>query len=166
MRSPRSAFIEETRSESECGPGCDPVKLVAINSHRLSTFRVALVTCVLAVAWLAFAPLEQAPGVSWDKGNHVFAFFFMAWLADEAFPGPDKALRRWSLLLTYGLVIELVQRELPYRHFSWLDLVADSVGIILYSFGRDRLGRLLPALGRCACARPLPSAPDPEAPGR
>lgn len=47
-------------------------------------------------------------------------------------PGRDRELPRWGLLLGYGLVIELVQWPLPYREFSWLDLVANVVGVLLY----------------------------------
>jgi VanZ family protein len=95
-------------------------------------FRLALWACVLVVAGLAFAPLAEPTGFSWDKANHVLAFCVMAALADAGYPGSDRELPRWGLLLSYGLIIELVQWQLPYREFSWLDLVANAVGILLY----------------------------------
>ncbi|MGB5831427.1 MAG: VanZ family protein [Thiohalocapsa sp.] len=115
---------------------------------RLTVFRAALALCVLTVAWLALAPLEEAAGFSWDKSNHLFAFFVMACLADAAYPDRASATPKWSLLLLYGLFIELVQRELPYRHFSWLDFVADGAGILLYLAGRRLLTRGMLALRR------------------
>jgi VanZ family protein len=95
-------------------------------------FRLALWGCVLVVAWLAFAPGAESAGFSWDKANHVLAFFVMAALADGGCPGRDRELPRWGLLLGYGLAIEMVQWQLPYRESSWLDLVANLVGVLLY----------------------------------
>jgi VanZ family protein len=96
-------------------------------------FRLALALCVTAVAYLAFAPLEEPAGFSWDKGNHVLAFFVMAWLADGGWPGPRHAPMRWALLLGYGAAIEVIQQLLPLRELSWLDLLADGIGIGLYA---------------------------------
>ncbi len=95
-------------------------------------FRLAFWGCVLVVAWLAFAPGAEPAGFSWDKANHMLAFFVMAALADGGYPGRNRELPRWGLLLGYGLVIEMVQWPLPYREFSWLDLVANLVGVLLY----------------------------------
>ena len=86
----------------------------------------------MMVAWLAFAPLAEPAGLSWDKANHVLAFFIMAALASASYPGRDRELPRWGLLLGYGLVIELVQWQLPYRELSWLDLIANGLGVLLY----------------------------------
>lgn len=101
-------------------------------SIPIPVYRLAFGLCAIAVAYLAFAPLQAPPVFSWDKGNHVLAFFVMAWLADAGWPGTRYALPRWGLLLAYGLVIEIVQRELPMRHFSWLDFAADGLGISIY----------------------------------
>lgn len=99
--------------------------------------RTALALCVLAVAVLAFAPLQEPlPVLTYDKGNHLLAFAVMAWLADLSWPGRRYALARWSWLLSYGLLIEVIQRELPFRHFSWLDVTADALGIALYCVAR------------------------------
>jgi VanZ family protein len=46
------------------------------------------------------------------------------------------------LLLGYGLLIELIQRELPYREFSLFDLAADALGILLYQVGKAAAARL------------------------
>ncbi|WP_164655520.1 VanZ family protein [Thiorhodococcus mannitoliphagus] len=104
-------------------------------------FKLALAVCVIAVAYLAFAPLETPPLFTYDKSNHLLAFFVMAWLADMSWPGRRYALSRWGWLLAYGMLIELVQRELPLREFSLLDFAADALGIGLYSIGRAALNR-------------------------
>ena len=98
----------------------------------IRVFRVAFGVCAVAVAYFAFAPLEAPPVFSWDKANHVLAFFVMAWLADAGWPERRWKLARWGLLLAYGLAIEVIQQVLPLRYFSWLDLVADGVGILAY----------------------------------
>jgi VanZ family protein len=105
-------------------------------------FRIGLWCCVLAVAWLAFAPLQAPVGFSYDKSNHLLAFFVMATLADGGWPGRRHAPARIALLLGYGLLIELIQRELPYREFSLFDLAADALGILLYQVGKAAATRL------------------------
>jgi VanZ family protein len=96
-------------------------------------FRVAFFACAAVVAVLAFYPLDESPFTGHDKANHVLAFAVLAWLADGAFPGSARTLATWALLLlAYGLFIEVVQRFLPYRQFSWHDLGANGMGILLY----------------------------------
>lgn len=97
-----------------------------------SGYRLALAACLLAIAFLAFAPPSQAPGTPFDKLNHVLAFAVLAWLADLAYPGSGRARSRWTLLLAYGLAIEVIQGFLPYREFSLADLAADAAGILCY----------------------------------
>jgi VanZ family protein len=111
----------------------------------IPVFRAALWVCVVAVGVLAFAPLEHPVGFSYDKTNHSIAFLTLAWLADGAHPGRERAAARWALLLGYGLLIELVQHFLPYRAFSWLDFAADGLGALAYSVLAGPLGLPLPA---------------------
>ena len=94
-------------------------------------FRLALFICVLAIAYLAFAPPSQAPGTPFDKLNHIIAFAVLAWLADKAYP-ECPAKHRWAFLLGYGLAIELIQGFLPYREPSLVDFAADAIGILCY----------------------------------
>jgi hypothetical protein len=96
-------------------------------------FRFAFYLCALTVAVLAFYPLEAVPLTGDDKANHIVAFAVLSWLADVAYSGPARVLASWAFgLLVFGLFIEITQRFLPYRHFSWLDLGADALGIVLY----------------------------------
>lgn len=96
-------------------------------------FRAALLVCVLAIAYLAFAPLERLPGAPSDKLNHLLAFAVLAWLADKSYPGRRLEPYRWMLLLGYGLTIELIQGFLPFREASLLDFAADATGVLCYS---------------------------------
>lgn len=100
-------------------------------------FRLGLLGCLALTSFLAFAPLESAPLTGHDKANHIIAFVALAWLADGAYPGPEpgRGWQKWLLLLGHGLFIEATQHFLPYREFSWWDLVADGFGILLYVAG-------------------------------
>lgn len=110
--------------------------------------QLALWVSVLVVAYLAFLPSVDPPGVSWDKANHLIAFAVMAWLADLGWPAKRQAPLRWGLLLAYGLLIEAVQHFLPLRHFSLLDWLADGLGLLVYlgfkiSWRRYQCSRML-----------------------
>ncbi|MBP6735340.1 MAG: VanZ family protein [Chromatiaceae bacterium] len=100
-------------------------------------FRLGLWACLVIISFLAFAPLASDPGTGHDKANHILAFLVLAGLADLAYPGPapGRGWGKWVSLLAYGLLIETVQRFLPYREFSGWDLVADGIGIWLYVAG-------------------------------
>ena len=104
------------------------------DEHRRAAFRLALFVCVLAISYLAFAPPARLPDTTpGDKLSHGLAFAALAWLADMSYPGRYLAMHRWTLLLGYGLFIELVQGFLPYRDLSLFDFVADAAGILCYS---------------------------------
>ncbi|MTW20347.1 VanZ family protein [Allochromatium palmeri] len=96
-------------------------------------YRIALVICLLAVLYLALTPVELVSGLGYDKANHLLAFLVMAWLADGGWPGGERAWKRWGWLLCYALFIESLQYELPYRESSWFDVLADLLGLALYS---------------------------------
>ncbi|NBC48947.1 MAG: VanZ family protein, partial [Gammaproteobacteria bacterium] len=96
--------------------------------RRLS--QVAFWSCVLAVAYLAFLPATEVPGLSWDKANHLLAFAVMTALAAFGWPTRRSAFSLWVPLLGYGLLIEIIQHVLPTREFSLLDWAADGLGIL------------------------------------
>ena len=94
--------------------------------------RLSFMVCVLAIAWLAFTPQPDVPGLGWDKLNHAAAFLVLAALAELGWPGRAALPWRLVLLLGYGLGIELVQSLLVYREASALDFMADALGIAAY----------------------------------
>ena len=98
-------------------------------------FRIALVFTIVTITWLALTPSPpQTATLGWDKGNHLAAFFVLAFLSDYAFA--DRASRLsllpWVCLACYGVGIEVVQWLLQFRFFELNDIVADLVGITLY----------------------------------
>lgn len=115
--------------------------------------RLALASCLVGIAVLAFAPLATDPGTGNDKLNHLLAFGVLAALADWSFPNPEpgQGWIKWTILMAYALLIEAVQFFLPYREASGWDLLADGVGIGLYvvvarGVAALRAGRTRPAM--------------------
>ena len=69
-----------------------------------------------------------------DKLLHGFAFLVLSALLDCSYPGIVFSSIKIMLLLAYGLFIEIVQYQLPWREASALDMVANSVGIVIWYF--------------------------------
>lgn len=106
-------------------------------------YRFALLGAVVAVSWLAFTSASIRPAqISSDKVNHALAFFVLAFLIDNAFPRVRFLYVKVWPLIAYGVAIEIIQRFVS-RDPSWLDLVADGVGISLYWLLRNWLRRLV-----------------------
>lgn len=96
---------------------------------RPTLLRALFWTCVLGVLVLALAPRPPLPlTTGWDKGNHCLAFFVMTVLGRGAYPKDWKALA--GGLVVYGVVIELLQMLTPNRSAEFVDVIADSVGIV------------------------------------
>ena len=102
---------------------------------HIIAFRVVLTVALLAITHLAFTP-QQYPVLKdiSDKANHIFAFYVLALLVDFSFPKDRLGFSKVFALLSYGLLIEVIQYFLPNRTSSLLDLLADGVGIASYRF--------------------------------
>jgi VanZ family protein len=96
-------------------------------------WRGALVVLIVAVSWLAFAPVAPSDTVAHiDKLSHVFAFTVLTVVACWAWAPSGRRLVAVALaLMAYGAFIELVQMQLPSREASWIDWAADALGIVL-----------------------------------
>lgn len=108
-------------------------------------WRAALTAALAAVTLLALLPQPEVPvTTSWDKTDHLLAFFTLALLAERAFP--QQPFWRWlaPALLAYGGALEILQHFTPSRFAAWSDLLADGCGIALYG----GLRRWLPAVSR------------------
>ena len=116
--------------------------MMALHPVHPRFFRYLLVFLVLVISYLAFTPIhhavvERLP----DKLNHASAFLALAFAVDFAFPERKFGLWKVLVLLGYGVLIELVQKFLPFRDAEVLDVVADGVGLLIY-------GAILPMLRR------------------
>lgn len=78
--------------------------------------------------------------ISWDKANHMLAFFVLAGLGQYSVLKGDFIV--WVLLAAYGVGIEVLQWLGGYRVFELTDIVADLTGIGLFVLFSPLLIRL------------------------
>ena len=109
-------------------------------AHGLGVYRAAFYTVAAVVFMLA---IEPGPGgVSVFDWDHALAFFTLAGLLDFSYPAIPFGGLKWTTLIGYGLLIEVVQYLLPSRTFSLFDLLADALGIGIYLASRPALQRV------------------------
>ncbi|WP_296934274.1 VanZ family protein [uncultured Marinobacter sp.] len=105
-------------------------QLTSLMQYR-PLWRTAFVVSVLAIGFLATTDNPYPiPSSSSDKVNHVLAFVELTILTRLAWPDL-RAIWFAPALLGFGLGIELIQANLPYREFSMADLAADGIGIAI-----------------------------------
>ncbi len=111
--------------------------------RQVFLFRCLFIISLIAVVYLAFAPIDHTMiGRINDKASHIFAFFMLALLADFSFPRKDFGWHKILPLVLFGLVVEIMQYFLQLGFFSLFDLLADVLGLILYAFSYPLLKRL------------------------
>ncbi len=98
-----------------------------------NAWRLLFVSVVLGASWLAFSPHPPPTAdLGWDKANHFTAFGTLAFIGLQGLrAGPG---RRWivlAMLLAYGVLIELVQSQIPGRDAEAMDVVADMIGAVI-----------------------------------
>ncbi|KEQ14665.1 hypothetical protein GZ77_10145 [Endozoicomonas montiporae] len=104
-----------------------------ITRHFSLLARVSLATALITMTILGLLPVDQIPLSDWnDKLQHIAAFLVLTYLMDASWPETELNRRKVLALLGYGLTLEVLQLFTGYRHFSWLDLLADAAGIGLY----------------------------------
>lgn len=128
----------------------DPTALPP-NAASTRLWRVVLGVLALSIAGLALTP-DPPPQVDtgWDKTNHLAAFAALGWAArGAAGPAPVAAWRWLAGVMAYGVLIEILQTQVPGRHAEMADLVADAVGLVAGwlcatwgAWARHRLKRL------------------------
>lgn len=98
--------------------------------HRRA-WHILLAALLLVISYLALSP---APPPTLDSGldklNHLLAFAALGFCACF---GASTTWTRWLWgplgLLGYGVLIELLQSQLPPRSADWRDVLADALGI-------------------------------------
>ena len=85
-----------------------------------------IVLIAIFIASLIKVPQTNVPEFT-DKIVHVIMYFFCT--AAFYFIG----FKRYVVLsISYGIIIELIQYFLPYRSFSFYDIIANCIGAILF----------------------------------
>lgn len=106
---------------------------MVLTQKEILFYRSGLFISVAVILFFATAPLDNTVIVHvWDKLQHLVAFLVLAVLLDYSFPLSQFNLRKFMLLVSFGLLIELIQHPLQHRYFSLLDVFADGVGALLY----------------------------------
>jgi len=96
--------------------------------------QISFFICLISIEYLATTS-TSIPIIenSWDKVNHLIAFFVLYILLYSGFK-IFTTLGKISLLLVFAVQIEIVQYFIPNRYFSLLDIVADGIGIVIAIF--------------------------------
>jgi VanZ family protein len=96
-------------------------------------WRLLFLAVVGGASWLAFSPHPPpAADLGWDKANHFTAFGTLAFIGLQGLAAGPR--RRWTVLavlLAYGILIELVQSQIPGRDAEAMDVFADMVGAVI-----------------------------------
>lgn len=102
-------------------------------------FRCAFALALTVVTTLALTPNLDLPISLWDKANHALAYFVLTFLADHSFPSSSPGKPHLTIFLglfAYGVLIEILQGQIPSREASLLDMVANGTGLVVYGVVR------------------------------
>jgi len=106
-----------------------------MNHISKKTFVWRMLFCIAVSTITYLATTEQSyPVISDfnDKFSHVFAFLVLAFLADFSYPEYSYNYYKITALFGYGVSIEIIQYYIPNRQFSFYDMLADLIGLMLY----------------------------------
>ena len=59
--------------------------------------------------------------------QHVFAFGLTSWLGFKAY---NRLIVLFLFMITFGIVLEIIQTQIPWRSFNWYDILANIIGIV------------------------------------
>ncbi|HEX5711272.1 MAG TPA: VanZ family protein [Sulfuricurvum sp.] len=109
---------------------------------KATFFKFSFFITFCVIEYLALTPqhIEVIEGL-WDKQNHFIAFFVLYILLSLS-TTQLSTLKKFGLLFLVGFQIEAMQYFIPGRFFSLMDIVADSIGILIglgvYHYGLKR----------------------------
>lgn len=109
---------------------------MAVSPCNAAGLRLLLGLVLLIMTWLSLTerPPALLDGEHADKWAHLAAYLVLALLVDLSWSQRAFDLPKWGSLLAYGVLIELLQSQIPGRVFSVLDIAANAAGIGLYAF--------------------------------
>lgn len=86
----------------------------------------------LFVCYLCLSPVDQQPSIHiWDKAAHTLAYIGFSGLSCICTINRSNYYGALLAFFFYGILIEIIQGVIGYRSFSYLDMFANSTGIIL-----------------------------------
>ncbi len=99
---------------------------------KKNLFILWFIASLILLSFLFFqgVPKQVEPTGQWDKVAHFVAFFGLAFICHHAFS--SSLLVKIIGLSFYGGFVEVVQSYIPHRMGSWLDLLADIAGVLIF----------------------------------
>jgi len=109
----------------------------------------ALLVALVMVGSLISVPAPVGRVMAHDKLVHLIAYAtLMAWFS-QLFRHDLTRLLLGLGFIVLGILMELLQGMVPSRRFEFVDMVANSSGVLLaWALSYTRLGELLPAFER------------------
>jgi VanZ family protein len=102
---------------------------------RTLFFRIASITVLITTWTLSLLPGPDMPDVPGsDKLHHALAYFACMFCWGQLYRLPVQRLKLAIALIAMGAVIECVQYFTPTRSFEFLDMAADTFGVIVAWF--------------------------------
>lgn len=88
---------------------------------------------LVAVCLESLIPHASLPGPKFPISSvvRVVVFFLLAFLPMLDFPRLRHAIYVALSMALVGLLLEYLQRSIPGRHFSTVDMIANNVGVLL-----------------------------------
>jgi len=94
-------------------------------------FKICFLGLLIATLIVCLIPISSAgqsiPHI--DKVVHFTSYMTLGVLALKSYPHKPAFPYMWLLLLSFSLLIEILQGLTSYRSFSLLDLLANGIGL-------------------------------------
>jgi len=104
---------------------------------------------VAAVFFISLIPLPPQPFILYgvDKLQHALAYsLLMLWFC-QVYVVLGTRIRLLLMLVTMGVIIEILQGMSGYRSFEYADMLANLIGVLIgWGLMRTRMGRIFTTL--------------------
>ena len=104
---------------------------------------------VAAVFFISLIPLPPQPFILYgvDKLQHALAYsLLMLWFC-QVYVVLGTCIRLLLMLVTMGVIIEILQGMSGYRSFEYADMLANLIGVLIgWGLMRTRMGRIFTTL--------------------
>jgi VanZ family protein len=121
------------------------IKILALIRTNWVAFTMVNLLVITTLSLWPLGTLPSVPGT--DKTHHLIAY--AALMFPTALRKPDKWIMIGLLFIAYSGAIELLQ---PYvnRYGEWLDMAANTLGVICGLIVAELINRLYPAISNRA----------------
>ena len=106
-----------------------------LNLLSKKQFKVVFFITVIFILYQALTPNGETPWFDFHHGDkvlHALAFFLLSFLLNRSSSSIENRIRNMIALLSFGILIEVLQSFTTYRTVSVGDVLADVIGILLF----------------------------------